>query len=600
MQYFSTRNLSSRNRLQHQSFSSHAGAVPNAVAGSQRSLQELGRESDHGAQHEERRHPKPLEPSGFEMFVQVKRRDEAPPETWRMITKFQSVPRQPDLFLGNIKQWEASFPQLAAMHSKSPLSCHIFSFEASLDIIPDQLPKGAELGITLDYSGGVDNSPSCTFASRTRFFENETALQFVHNGELTDAIIGPVEYDRDDSQILGNVPFGSTFWARKLHELAQNLRSDPGHRLPTPQDDCTDDSKETIASQLQGCSAREHVEAALRRLNAVQEVFAYPRSNPEDVHLVLVSIWHFTKSKSGEQPATTWRRLILPLQPSQHHFHDDLGFASGLLSPQQSFKFPDQWDFNAELMTDINQNFDTSMALPLDEHSAQAQQPLPTLRSPIDLDNHMSLIGLPGYANLQDPLAAMSSLTYPGLTDNNTDDYNYGFAATSNDMADTTSSHVIDPAISAVCSGPSAKPGANTIDFGGGQISLSFDIGESVSSSLQQAHPLAHGALQIFNDPHHGIDASLSMDMGPMEAIADTDIAAPCPVQFTSEQMQEYARRWGEYNGSVYGSTAGYDAFDGINTEHNQADIGAEIADGGSKECETGEENKMTGNAAET
>ena len=598
MQYFSSRHFSSRNRLQQPSFSSRAIIVQNAVAGSRRGLQEFSVGSAQQVRYEEQRRSKPLEPSGFEMFVQVKQRDEAPPEPWRMITKFQSVSRQPDILLSEMKQWEESFPRLAAMHSKSPLSCHMFLFEASLDIVPDQLPKGAELGITLDYSGSIEDSSLCTFTSRTRFYENETVLKFVHEGELTDAVVGPVEYDRDDSQILGNVSFGSIFWARKLHELAQILRSDPGHRLPTPQDDCSDDSKETFPSRFQAYSAREHVEAALTRLSAVQEIFAYPRSHPEDIQLIVISTWCFTKSKAGEQPATVWRRIIPPVHQPHHHCHDELGFASGLLSPQQSFKYPDQWDFSAELMTEMNQTFDTSMALPLDEHSSQAQQPARILRSPIDLDSHMPLIGLPGYANLQDPLATMSNLPYPSLTDDTHDNYDYGLSTAPNEMIGAVTDHGIDPSISAACSGPSIESGANTVDFAGGQISLSFEIGESIGTNLQQPQPLENSALQVF-DPHHGIHTSLSMDIGPMEAIVDTDttIAAPCPVQFTSEQMQEYARRWGEYNGSVYGSAAGYDTFDGISGEHDQADIGAEFADGGSKEFDTGEENQGNGYA---
>ncbi|KAL9077862.1 MAG: hypothetical protein Q9157_003218 [Trypethelium eluteriae] len=550
------------------------------------------------------------------------------------------MPRRPDLYLDDNRQWMDTFPQLASMHSKSPLTCHIFSFEASLDIIPEQLPKGAELGITLDYMGRIENLPQCTFASRTRFFENETALKFVHDGELTNAINGPVEYDADESQLLGNVSFGSTFWARKLHELAQILRSRPGHRLPTPQDDCSDDSKEATSLHNQVRNAHEHVEAALKRLSAVQEIFAYPRNNPEDVQLVLVSTWNFSKSKPGEQAISTWRKVIPPPQQSQQlqqQCHDEIEFVSGLLSPQHSFKCPEQWDFSAEMFTEMNQAFDPSIDLSLDQQVSQTQPPR-TLGSPIDLDSHMPLIGVPGYASIQDPLAAISNLPYPSLAH---DDYDLGLSNSSSAAHRAANSHSIDPAIAAACSGPSAAiPSTNTIDFGGGHIALSFDLGEHGSDTTTGLeHPQQHpqqqqpagqtlaegGSLQLYAVPEDtGIldTTSLSVDMGPLEAIAETDIAAPFPVPFTSEQMQEYARRWGDFNGEVYaGATAvveGYDGFEGAAETtaaaaaggHGQVDLGVDtgvvLGSGGTTarefgigETEEEDENERTGYAVE-
>ncbi|KAL9089237.1 MAG: hypothetical protein Q9165_005805 [Trypethelium subeluteriae] len=492
------------------------------------------------------------------------------------------------------------------MHSKTPLTCHIFSFEASLDIIPDQLPKGAELGITLDYTGRIENLPQCTFASRTRFFENETALKFAHDGQLTNAINGPVEYDADETQLLGNVSFGSTFWAKKLHELAQILRSHPGHRLPTPQDDCSDDSKEANSLHTQVRNAHEHVEAALKRLNAVQEIFAYPRNSPEDVQLVLVSTWRFSKSKPGEQAISTWRKVIPPPQQSQQQCHEEIEFASGLLSPQHSFKYPEQWDFGAEMFTEMNQAFGTSIDLSLDQQVSQTEPPR-TLRSPIDLDSHMPLIGVPGYASIQDPLAAMSNLPYPSLAH---DDYDFDLSTSASAVHHAANSQSIDPAIASACSGPSAAnlSSTNAIDFGGGQMVLSFDMGEHGSDatsglehpqqqqqqqSVDQTMAEGRGSLQLYAVPEDtGVldTTSLSVDMGPLEAVAETDIAAPCPVPFTSEQMQEYARRWGDLNVEVYAGATAVEAYDGFEgaaettaaaaaaavAGHGQADLGVD------------------------
>ena len=530
---------------------------------------------------EEPQYSKPLSPSRFEMLVQVKTHETASPEPWHMITEFRRMSRRPDVYLGDVKQWSDSFPQLALMHTKSPLSCHIFSFEASLDIIPDQVPKGAACTIFLDYTGSIENLPPCSFVSRTRYFENGTPLKFEHDGELTEAVNAPVEYDSADSQILGNVRFGSTFWARKLHELAQTLRGQPGHRLPTPQDDCSDDSKETMSAHVQARIAQEHVEAALQNLSAVQEIFAYPHNNPDDVQLVLVSLWRFRKTRSGEHPFSTWRRLVAPTQQPQQYCDDKLGYASGLLSPQQSFKCPEQWDLSAEMLTEMNQTFDASVALSLDQDASPELQHPRTLRSPIDLDSHVSLIGLPGQANFQDPLAALSNFPYPILAQNGNEDYDYGFSTTSSAVNGGACGNSIDSALSAVGSGPSTDSRANTIDFGGGQIHLSFDISEPSNPGLGNVNALSNEELQIYG-PQDGLETSLpSLEMGPMEAIADTDIAAPCPVQFTSEQMQEYARRWGELNGSVYGNTENYDAYNDMNAGHSQADIGAEALDDG-------------------
>ncbi|KAI9659964.1 MAG: hypothetical protein M1821_001316 [Bathelium mastoideum] len=499
------------------------------------------------------------------------------------------------------------------MHAKSPLTCHVFSFKADLNIITDPLPKGAELGITLDYTGKIENISQCTLRSRTRFFEDEAVLKFVRDGELTDAVTGLVEYDGDDSLVLGNVSFGSTFWARRLHELAQTLRSQ--HRLPTPRDDCSEDSKDAISSHVQTRNTSEHVDTALRRLCAVQEIFAYPQNSSEPVQLVLVSTWHFTKSRNGEQAASTWQRLH---PPKQHRCPDDPGFPSGLLSPQQ------EWDAATEVIARLDRAIDNLQV----QAPPPPPPPPPILRSPIEL---AEFEGLQGFFNFQAPLAAMDNLPYPNLPITATDAYNYDFPTT------PSGAHHLDPVIAAACAGlPTDAHVANAVDFDGGHIALSFDAGDSsgagfapvVSSvdhngvqpdDFHSAFPplTAPGALPSYADVNaddnadadttahttDGMDdvvaASLALDVGPLEAIADTDLAAPCPVPFTSEQMQEYARRWGnEFNHeSVYGGDAmvegsccGEFGSAGAGQEQAEIDIGAETADGRVKKFEVDEE----------
>ncbi|KAI9704061.1 MAG: hypothetical protein M1820_005683 [Bogoriella megaspora] len=574
MQYFSGKGSTSKSRHQHQSLSSHTSAVPRTL-GDARRLSDLS-EVDY-AQHRfgDIRSTKPIEPSGFEMSVLVKSKDTSKDrDVHHMISNFGSAVRKPDLQLCDLTRIDFLPRKLTSILSKTPSDCRIFSFEAPLDIFTKPLPKGAELGIELAYAGALDHSPDTHFEARTRFFDDTTALKFYHEGEIVEAAHDPITYNRN-TQVLGLVHFGSRFWATKIHEYSQVLRCQPGHRLPTPQDEFGEESRDELNFQDQVKKAKARVDAALERLCAVQEIYAYPAGQDRaDSQLVLMSVWRFTRNRSGNQPHATWQRLILPNLEVKIPYNFE--YATGLLSP--SHPCNTSWQYESEAVADADDLFDPMCELSFGQQQYPAQPPVRTLGSPVELDSQALLLGLPDYAQIQNPLTGVSRFPYPGLAGSNPVDFNYDYVTGEGVSISATSCQDIDPAITTGCCSSAEEPPTNAIDFEAGHIQLSFDFDEGAgvgfdsgviqpprSSSLQglalQEPENSLPGFEQHQQRHESLDSSTALPIAPMQAIADTDIAAPCPLQITSTQMQDYARRWGDFQQSaaVFGSSGNID-----------------------------------------
>ncbi|KAF1811290.1 hypothetical protein P152DRAFT_474889 [Eremomyces bilateralis CBS 781.70] len=243
-------------------------------------------------------------PTKFEMFV--KQREKQIHLFTRSTRNCQGL----DIGLDDIYHLRFDFPPLATEMERGSLQSQVIFNNARIGLAADSIPSGRdsnenELGVfmVLDCdSKHVSISEHVShyfggFRARTRFYDS---------GKLISDV--PEETDRDqldqakptydlDNKTLGNVYFGSVFWAERMYKLGRVLREAAEKRAAG-----------TIASDEAARSLEQRVSESVKRLSAVQEIWAVSRDSGQE-RRILAICWKFEHVMA--QPCfTIWRHVV--------------------------------------------------------------------------------------------------------------------------------------------------------------------------------------------------------------------------------------------------------------------------------------------------
>jgi hypothetical protein len=275
------------------------------------------------------------------MFVRNTMEQPNSPPLHRFTTLRQSTSKLADIQMNGTAQLLRTFPQLESIDAEEIYGSQIILAESTLKLMSGSLPKTAELGIQFELQSYYDLEEYDHFKCSTRFFED---------GKPVDQVMeGPIEYDQHYKR-LGNVQFGSRFWAVKVIEMARRLREAHEYRKKAQ----TSESQQNASSAEDAAREIEfEIRAHFLRLTALQELTAKRRETGRMVTLLLVC-WRFEQSMHNNCGETTWRNVnLLPPPP-----------------PQQQQLVKDETKNGYEQLVLSLSHQDTSMALqqPFEDH----------------------------------------------------------------------------------------------------------------------------------------------------------------------------------------------------------------------------------------
>lgn len=230
-----------------------------------------------------------LIPYYFEMFVTDPR--QGMPAYLHVFTKSNNSSQLPDVQLHDIKSKETLTLSLSKFIESGLPLCQIIVCEASLDILRESLPNGADLGVQFELTSESDLM-NYHFQCFTSIFEGR---------ECVDSSSGRVGYDADGSKRLHKIPFGSNFWAHKMGGFTKSIREIEKKRAVSAVkdikelDQVEDDTENRIAGLIES-------------LSATQEIFAISKIDGHKERVLLVH-WTFNYVKQNLDAVTTWRNL---------------------------------------------------------------------------------------------------------------------------------------------------------------------------------------------------------------------------------------------------------------------------------------------------
>ncbi|OCL12546.1 TEA-domain-containing protein, partial [Glonium stellatum] len=235
-----------------------------------------------------------FKPFDFEMFVRDPH--QKPPRHLHTFTKLPKDPKLQVIEIDSVRQWQKLYPELAFMFIESYHDCEVIVCDASLQLMTERIPAGAELAIQLEFTSEQNLSSYDSFDCRTRFYDSGKLIpQTDDKGNPIDQTSASFSYD-PTSQRLDTVPFGSSFWAYRLAGLAKMLREARNGANAVPDHDGGSQPSE-----------REKVEYRVRqnlqRLTAVQEIYARPKGSDADTdnpHRILAILWRFRQTTSKD------------------------------------------------------------------------------------------------------------------------------------------------------------------------------------------------------------------------------------------------------------------------------------------------------------
>lgn len=248
-----------------------------------------------------------FKPFDFEMFVRDPH--QKPPRHLHTFTKPPKDPKLQVIQIDNVRQWHKLYPELAFMSIESYHDCEVIVCDASLQLMTERIPAGAELAIQLEFTSEQNLSSYDSFECRTRFYDSGNLVpQSDDKGNPIDQSSASFSYD-PTSRRLDTVPFGSSFWAYRLAGLAKMLR-EARNGAPSMLD-----HDASVPSDREKNEYR--VRQNLRRLTAAQEIYAHAKSSANP-HRILAILWRFrqTTPKESGGGQTTWRSILhAPIPP---------------------------------------------------------------------------------------------------------------------------------------------------------------------------------------------------------------------------------------------------------------------------------------------
>ena len=230
-----------------------------------------------------------LIPYYFEMFVTDPR--QGMPAYLHVFTKSNHSSQLPVVQLHDIKNKETLIPELLKFTKSGRPLCQVIVCEASLDVLRESLPNGADLGIQFELTS-ESNLIDYHFQCFTSIFDDR---------ERVDSSSGRVGYDAEGSKRLHKIPFGSNFWAHKMGGFTKSIREIEKKRAALAIEDVK------LLDQLED-DTEKRIAGLIDSLSVTQEIFAISKIDGHTERVLLVH-WTFNYVKQNLDAVTTWRNL---------------------------------------------------------------------------------------------------------------------------------------------------------------------------------------------------------------------------------------------------------------------------------------------------
>jgi hypothetical protein len=245
-------------------------------------------------------------PLQFDMFVRNTNTDSLLAPLHKFTTLRESGAKLADVQISDVANIFRKLPPLASVETDVLYNTQIIMAESTLKLMWGSLAKNAELGIQFE----LQTQPSCDLSKYEDF---RCSTRFFEAGEpLGDATVGHIEYEQHFNR-LGNVQFGSKFWAGKVMEVARRLHKAREHRRKAQ---VSEDRQEAAAAEESARNIEFEIRAHFLSLTALQELTAKQQGSRRKVTLLLVC-WKFEQAARDSCGETTWRNIIIMPPPQQ-------------------------------------------------------------------------------------------------------------------------------------------------------------------------------------------------------------------------------------------------------------------------------------------
>jgi hypothetical protein len=319
------------------------------------------------------------------------------PTQARVIHEFTSLRRQAQLSsitAPKIERLLADYHQLTEFSHAELLRTQIISAAATVRLVSSKLPSESSVVVCFRLSNAGNLNRYDKFQCRVRFYEQGKPVSFkakrkdsqgfststYEDTEVTD----DVEYDASKRE-LGNVYFGSEFWAHKLGQTISQLKqanalSERAAKLEVEQ---------AMKDENKAKELKTKLVTTFTDLTALQEISATVRSTGESERVLLIC-WKFElcvdEKLSGE---TTWRNIIVDHAPSLVASDAAMSGATPYMTPpvvkEKSLNHEtwaddvmDMNDTTAVVAATLQQPFDPTQTYVFPDFSTITMQSLPT------------------------------------------------------------------------------------------------------------------------------------------------------------------------------------------------------------------------------
>ncbi|KAI9850548.1 MAG: hypothetical protein M1838_005470 [Thelocarpon superellum] len=228
-----------------------------------------------------------IRPINFTMWVQPPNHHRSVSSSVHIYTTLSSTPSHHAVPLESLRNWRDSFPCLASLHHTGAVDCEIILMETTVNMTaPAASFKGWELGMTLE----IMAAPS--FAGHTWQYTT-TIYEAGERVEDHAAALDPVDMGFEDGSVKLQPSLLPRFWAPRFvvwDKERHHLEERGDHR-----------------------AAEERTRTRMRRMSAVQQLYATPPGGDTAPRRAALVLWKFSKTRSSEiSGKTTWRNLIPP------------------------------------------------------------------------------------------------------------------------------------------------------------------------------------------------------------------------------------------------------------------------------------------------
>lgn len=253
----------------------------------------------------------------FAMTIQDPGDNGKPSHVIHEFTSLRQISQLASITVNSSESLSKDYHQLAEMPYKELLNTQIISAESTVRLVSSRLPNQAELGIALSLRNTGDLDRYVNFKCRVRFYDRGELIKFqvmqkdehgIPTGEkyAHTEVCDRIHYDTKTKK-LGNVHFGSDFWAHRIGQAMGMLRKSNSLLAKAAELD----EERATQSEDEAKILKADLARSFKTLTALQEISATVRSSGKTERLLLVC-WRFEQcldeSKKGE---TTWRNIIL-------------------------------------------------------------------------------------------------------------------------------------------------------------------------------------------------------------------------------------------------------------------------------------------------